>query len=110
QGWFIYINISAFICPLSFSGVFLQGVVTEINLNWQFLPFSSYFTLFYFILFGLFSLEAEDAQLHSLRKNRTQEIQPVIQDKRLDVSLSSAIFTYFTYQCYSCSLKLHLRR
>uniref|UniRef100_A0A8D1GZ58 Uncharacterized protein n=1 Tax=Sus scrofa TaxID=9823 RepID=A0A8D1GZ58_PIG len=110
QGWFFFSSFTSCQCLFLFLTTCMPGLINYVDSSWSELRFRYHFTLFYFILFGLFSLEAEDAQLHSLRKNRTQEIQPVIQDKRLDVSLSSAIFTYFTYQCYSCSLKLHLRR
>ena len=37
QGWVMFVSVTAFVCSLLFLGVFLSGVVTQINANWNFL-------------------------------------------------------------------------
>lgn len=37
QGWVMFVSVTAFVCSLLFLGVFLSGMVTQINANWNFL-------------------------------------------------------------------------
>lgn len=37
QGWVMFVSVTAFIFSLLFLGVFLSGMVTQINVNWNFL-------------------------------------------------------------------------
>uniref|UniRef100_A0A8D0QU91 Mal, T cell differentiation protein 2 n=1 Tax=Sus scrofa TaxID=9823 RepID=A0A8D0QU91_PIG len=109
QGWVMFVSVTAFVCSLLFLGVFLSGVVTQINANWNFLDFAYHFTVFVFY-FGAFLLEAAATSLHSLHCNRTTELQPLLNDNQYNINVAATIFAFMTTACYGCSLGLALRR
>lgn len=37
QGWVMFVSVMAFLLSLLFLGLFLSGMVTQINVNWNFL-------------------------------------------------------------------------
>ena len=37
QGWVMFVSVTAFTLSLLFLGVFLSGMVTQIDANWNFL-------------------------------------------------------------------------
>uniref|UniRef100_A0A8C0AG03 Mal, T cell differentiation protein 2 n=2 Tax=Bos TaxID=9903 RepID=A0A8C0AG03_BOSMU len=109
QGWVMFVSVTAFVCSLLFLGVFLSGVVTQINANWNFLDFAYHFTVFVFY-FGAFLLEAATTSLHDLRCNRTMTVQPLLSDNQYNINVAATIFAFVTTACYGCSLGLALRR
>ncbi|XP_059984255.1 protein MAL2 isoform X1 [Lagenorhynchus albirostris] len=132
QGWVMFVSVTAFICSLLFLGVFLSGVVTQINANWNFLDLAYHFTVFVFY-FGAFLLEVAATSLHDLRCNRTMAVQPLLNDNQYNINVAATkmprsemyqrdnqqkkggdnsrmIFAFVTTACYGCSLGLALRR
>uniref|UniRef100_A0A8C0VX73 MARVEL domain-containing protein n=1 Tax=Castor canadensis TaxID=51338 RepID=A0A8C0VX73_CASCN len=43
QGWVMFVSVTAFFFSLLFLGVFISGMVTQINANWNFLVRNFYF-------------------------------------------------------------------
>ncbi|XP_065759371.1 protein MAL2 [Muntiacus reevesi] len=109
QGWVMFVSVTAFVCSLLFLGVFLSGMVTQINANWNFLDFAYHFTVFVFY-FGAFLLEAATTSLHDLHCNRTMTVQPLLSDNQYNINVAATIFAFVTTACYGCSLGLALRR
>ncbi|EPY79684.1 protein MAL2-like protein [Camelus ferus] len=109
QGWVMFVSVTAFVCSLLFLGVFLSGVVTQINANWNFLDFAYHFTVFVFY-FGAFLLEAAATSLHDLHCNTTVAVQPLLSDNQYNINVAATIFAFVTTACYGCSLGLALRR
>lgn len=105
----MFVSVTAFVCSLLFLGVFLSGVVTQINANWNFLDFAYHFTVFVFY-FGAFLLEAATTSLHDLRCNRTMTVQLLLSDNQYNINVAATIFAFVTTACYGCSLGLALRR
>ncbi|KAB0396341.1 hypothetical protein E2I00_015318 [Balaenoptera physalus] len=107
----MFVSVTAFICSLLFLGVFLSGVVTQINANWNFLDLAYHFTVFVFY-FGAFLLQAAATSLHDLRCNRTMAVQPLLNDDKYNINVAAtvSIFAFVTTACYGCSLGLALRR
>ncbi|XP_070333328.1 protein MAL2 isoform X2 [Odocoileus virginianus] len=88
QGWVMFVSVTAFVCSLLFLGVFLSGVVTQINANWNFLDFAYHFTVFVFY-FGAFLLEAATTSLHDLHCNRTVTVQPLLSDNQYNINVAA---------------------
>ncbi|ELK08584.1 Protein MAL2 [Pteropus alecto] len=109
QGWVMFVSVTAFVFSLLFLGVFLSGMVTQINANWNFLDFAYHFTVFVFY-FGAFLLEAAATSLHDLHCNATVAMQPLLNDDQYNINVAATIFAFVTTACYGCSLGLALRR
>ncbi|KAF3822721.1 hypothetical protein GH733_008095, partial [Mirounga leonina] len=109
QGWVMFVSVTAFIFSLLFLGVFLSGMVTQIDANWNFLDFVYHFIVFVFY-FGAFLLEAATTSLHDLRCNTTMTVSPLLSDNQYNINVAATIFAFVTTACYGCSLGLALRR
>ncbi|XP_003408207.1 protein MAL2 [Loxodonta africana] len=109
QGWVMFVSVAAFFFSLLFLGVFVSGMVTRINANWNFLDFAYHFTVFVFY-FGAFLLEAAATSLHYLRCNTTTTTEPLLTDNEYNINVAATIFAFVTTACYGCSLGLALRR
>ncbi|XP_040149636.2 protein MAL2 isoform X1 [Ictidomys tridecemlineatus] len=111
QGWVMFVSVTAFFFSLLFLGVFLSGMVTQIDANWNFLDFAYHFTVFVFY-FGAFLLEAAATSLHDLHCNSTitYGVQPLLNDNQYNINVAATVFAFMTTACYGCSLCLALRR
>ncbi|XP_054355223.1 protein MAL2 isoform X2 [Pongo pygmaeus] len=109
QGWVMFVSVTAFFFSLLFLGLFLSGMVTQIDANWNFLDFAYHFTVFVFY-FGAFLLEAAATSLHDLHCNITMTGQPLLNDNQYNINVAASIFAFMTTACYGCSLGLALRR
>ncbi|XP_002710793.1 protein MAL2 [Oryctolagus cuniculus] len=109
QGWVMFVSVAAFFFSLLFLGVFLSGMVTQINANWNLLDFAYHFTVFVFY-FGAFLLEAAATSLHNLHCNMTMSVQPLLSNNQYNINVAATIFAFVTTVCYGCSLGLALRR
>ncbi|XP_036119945.1 protein MAL2 [Molossus molossus] len=109
QGWVMFVSVTAFTLSLLFLGVFLSGMVTQIDANWNFLDFAYHFTVFVFY-FGAFVLEAAATSLHGLHCNSTVALQPLLSSNQYNINVAATIFAFVTTACYGCSLGLALRR
>ncbi|XP_032616216.1 protein MAL2 [Hylobates moloch] len=109
QGWVMFVSVTAFFFSLLFLGMFLSGMVTQIDANWNFLDFAYHFTVFVFY-FGAFLLEAAATSLHDLHCNATVTGQPLLSDNQYNINVAASIFAFMTTACYGCSLGLALRR
>ncbi|XP_012298736.1 protein MAL2 isoform X2 [Aotus nancymaae] len=109
QGWVMFVSVTAFFFSLLFLGMFLSGMVTQIDANWNFLDFAYHFTVFVFY-FGAFLLEAAATSLHDLHCNTTMTLQPLLSDNQYNINVAATIFAFMTTACYGCSLGLALRR
>lgn len=109
QGWVMFVSVMAFLLSLLFLGLFLSGMVTQINVNWNFLDFAYHFTVFVFY-FGAFLLEAAATSLHDLHCNTTMTVEPLLTDGQYNINVAATIFAFVTTACYGCSLALALRR
>ncbi|XP_004580757.1 protein MAL2 [Ochotona princeps] len=109
QGWVMFVSVGAFFFSLFFLGMFLSGMVNQINANWNFLDFAYHFTVFVFY-FGAFLLEAAATSLHNLHCNVTTTVQPLLDDNQYRINVAATIFAFVTTACYGCSLGLALRR
>ncbi|XP_027709857.1 protein MAL2 [Vombatus ursinus] len=109
QGWVMFVSVIAFFFSLVFLCVFLSGMVTRIDANWNFLDFGYHFVMFVFY-FGAFLLEAAATSLHSLHCNVTTNIQPLLNDSQYNINVAATIFAFMTTACYGFSLALALRR
>ncbi|KAB0358390.1 hypothetical protein FD754_002546, partial [Muntiacus muntjak] len=101
QGWVMFVSVTAFVCSLLFLGVFLSGMVTQINANWNFLDFAYHFTVFVFY-FGAFLLEAATTSLHDLHCNRTVTVQPLLSDNQYNINVAATVIL-ITLKCMSHS-------
>ncbi|XP_028917902.1 protein MAL2 [Ornithorhynchus anatinus] len=106
QGWVMFVAVTSFFFSLLFLGLFLSGVVTRIDANWNFLDFGYHFIVFVFY-FGAFLLEAAATSLHNLQCNGTQS---PLDPNQYNVNVAASIFAFVTTVCYGCSLGLALRR
>ncbi|XP_013368279.1 PREDICTED: protein MAL2, partial [Chinchilla lanigera] len=109
QGWVMFVSVTAFFFSLLFLGLFLSGMVTQINANWNFLDFAYHFVVFVFY-FGAFLLEAAATSLHDLQCNSTLSLQPLLSDSQYRINVAATVFAFMTTACYGCSLGLALRR
>ncbi|XP_049629474.1 protein MAL2 [Suncus etruscus] len=110
QGWVMFVSVTAFVFSLLFLSVFLSGMVTQIDANWNFLDFAYHFTVFVFY-FGAFLLEAAATSLSNLRScNATLAETPLLDDNQYNINVAATIFAFVTTACYGCSLGLALRR
>ncbi|XP_016063252.1 PREDICTED: protein MAL2 [Miniopterus natalensis] len=105
----MFVSVTAFTLSLLFLGVFLSGMVTQIDANWNFLDFAYHFTVFVFY-FGAFLLEAAATSLHDLHCNTTMVVQPLLNNNQYNINVAATIFAFVTTACYGCSLGLALRR
>ncbi|XP_008071405.1 protein MAL2 [Carlito syrichta] len=105
----MFVSVTAFFFSLLFLGLFLSGMVTQIDANWNFLDFAYHFTVFVFY-FGAFLLEAAATSLHDLHCNVTLTVQPLLSDNQYNINVAATIFAFVTTVCYGCSLGLALRR
>ncbi|XP_012862065.2 protein MAL2 [Echinops telfairi] len=105
----MFVSVTAFFCSLLFLVMFLSGMVTQIDVNWNFLDFVYHFTVFVFY-FGAFVLEAAATSLHDLRCNATVAVRPLLDDNQYNINVAATIFAFVTTACYGCSLSLALRR
>nr|XP_026249671.1 protein MAL2 [Urocitellus parryii] len=111
QGWVMFVSVTAFFFSLLFLGVFLSGMVNQIDANWNFLDFAYHFIVFVFY-FGAFLLEAAATSLHDLHCNSTitYGVQPLLNDNQYNINVAATVFAFMTTLCYGCSLCLALRR
>ncbi|XP_027287210.1 protein MAL2 isoform X2 [Cricetulus griseus] len=109
QGWVMFVSVTAFFFSLLFLGLFLSGMVTQIDANWNFLDFVYHFVVFVFY-FGAFLLEAAATSLHDLQCNTTMTVRPLLNDNQYNVNVAATVFAFMTTACYGCSLGLALRR
>ncbi|KFO35198.1 Protein MAL2 [Fukomys damarensis] len=109
QGWVMFVSVTAFFFSLLFLGLFLSGMVTQINANWNFLDFAYHFVVFVFY-FGAFLLQAAATSLNDLQCNITLSVQPLLSDNQYRINVAATVFAFMTTACYGCSLGLALRR
>ncbi|XP_004850267.1 protein MAL2 [Heterocephalus glaber] len=109
QGWVMFVSVTAFFFSLLFLGLFLSGMVIQINANWNFLDFAYHFVVFVFY-FGAFLLEAAATSLHNLQCNITLSERPLLSDNQYRINVAATVFAFMTTACYGCSLGLALRR
>ncbi|XP_007526294.1 protein MAL2 [Erinaceus europaeus] len=110
QGWVMFVSVTAFVFSLLFLGVFLSGMVTQIDANWNFLDFAYHFTVFLFY-FGAFLLEAAATSLHNLHVcNATSVEHELLNENQYNINVAATIFAFVTTACYGCSLGLAFRR
>lgn len=109
QGWVMFVSVTAFFFSLLFLGLFLSGMVTQIDANWNFLDFVYHFIVFVFY-FGAFLLEAAATSLHDLQCNTTMTVKPLLNDNQYNINVAATVFAFMTTACYGCSLGLALRR
>nr|XP_035132465.1 protein MAL2 isoform X1 [Callithrix jacchus] len=88
QGWVMFVSVTAFFFSLLFLGMFLSGMVTQIDANWNFLDFAYHFTVFVFY-FGAFLLEAAATSLHDLHCNTTMTLQPLLSDNQYNINVAA---------------------
>ncbi|MBZ3877174.1 Protein MAL2 [Sciurus carolinensis] len=88
QGWVMFVSVTAFFFSLLFLGLFLSGMVTQIDANWNFLDFAYHFTVFVFY-FGAFLLEAAATSLHDLHCNQTLTVQPLLSDNQYNINVAA---------------------
>ncbi|KAH0510013.1 Protein MAL2 [Microtus ochrogaster] len=98
QGWVMFVSVTAFFFSLLFLGLFLTGMVTQIDANWNFLDFVYHFVIFVFY-FGAFLLEAAATSLHDLQCNTTMTVQPLLDDNQYNVNVAAT--SEATYLCAS---------
>nr|XP_012999484.1 protein MAL2 [Cavia porcellus] len=109
QGWVMFVSVTAFFFSLAFLGLFLSGMVTQIETNWNFLDFAYHFVVFVFY-FGASLLEAAATALHDLHCNVSRTEQPLLNEHQYSINVAATIFAFMTTACYGCSLGLALRR
>nr|XP_045254557.1 protein MAL2 isoform X2 [Macaca fascicularis] len=90
QGWVMFVSVTAFFFSLLFLGMFLSGMVTQIEANWNFLDFAYHFTVFVFY-FGAFLLEAAATSLHDLHCNTTMTLQPLLSDNQYNINVAATV-------------------
>ncbi|EHB18278.1 Protein MAL2 [Heterocephalus glaber] len=128
----MFVSVTAFFFSLLFLGLFLSGMVIQINANWNFLgtpslcaivkelhigkghqkapeDFAYHFVVFVFY-FGAFLLEAAATSLHNLQCNITLSERPLLSDNQYRINVAATVFAFMTTACYGCSLGLALRR
>ncbi|MEJ1286874.1 mal T cell differentiation protein 2 [Cricetulus griseus] len=88
QGWVMFVSVTAFFFSLLFLGLFLSGMVTQIDANWNFLDFVYHFVVFVFY-FGAFLLEAAATSLHDLQCNTTMTVRPLLNDNQYNVNVAA---------------------
>ncbi|XP_032108426.1 protein MAL2 isoform X3 [Cebus imitator] len=84
----MFVSVTAFFFSLLFLGMFLSGMVTQIDANWNFLDFAYHFTVFVFY-FGAFLLEAAATSLHDLHCNTTMTLQPLLSDNQYNINVAA---------------------
>ncbi|XP_051015639.1 protein MAL2 [Acomys russatus] len=102
QGWVMFVSVTAFFFSLLFLGLFLSGMVTQINANWNFLDFAYHFVVFVFY-FGAFLLEAAATSLHDLQCNTTLTVQPLLNNNQYNINVAATVSAPLGNHCPSWS-------
>ncbi|GAB1299360.1 Protein MAL2 [Apodemus speciosus] len=92
QGWVMFVSVTAFFFSLLFLGLFLSGMVTQIDANWNFLDFVYHFVVFVFY-FGAFLLEAAATSLHDLQCNTTMTVKPLLGDNEYNINVAATTWS-----------------
>ncbi|XP_032771321.1 protein MAL2 isoform X1 [Rattus rattus] len=96
QGWVMFVSVTAFFFSLLFLGLFLSGMVTQIDANWNFLDFAYHFVVFVFY-FGAFLLEAAATSLHDLQCNTTMVVKPLLNDNQYNINVAATVFAFYDH-------------
>ncbi|XP_017330195.1 protein MAL2 [Ictalurus punctatus] len=117
QGWVMFVSITAFCCSTAYLALFLLGLASRINTDWNFMDMMYHFAalLFYFTAFVLEAATTSGAR-KQYANNTTCVLRPssniitFMDFRQYSINVVATIFAFIVTVCYGCSLFMGFKR